>query len=302
MTSPLVTVVIPAYNARRWVAAAIESVLGQRYTPFEVVVVDDGSKDGTEAVVRGFGDRVRYVHQANAGVCLARNRGAAAGSGTLVAFLDADDLWLPGKLKAQAERFEAVPELAACFTRSEAFEESTGLTHRFVHRLRGDPVEDLLRNGNVIGQVSSLMVRRDVFERLGGFDPLLSNCADWDIAIRLVGAGPVELVEEDLVRYRIHAGSMSTSVPLLEKDTLALLDKFFSDGANAAKYAGIRGAIYASQYLTLSGSYLHSSQLGPSLRFLAKACAADPRSLLRALGMPARVFRRLRAAASGAPR
>ncbi|MBI3299551.1 MAG: glycosyltransferase [Elusimicrobia bacterium] len=293
MSAPLVSVVIPAFNAERWVPAALESVLAQDYAPLEVIVVDDGSKDGTGAAVARFGDRVRYVRQANSGVCQARNRGAREARGKLVAFLDADDVWLPGKLKAQAARFAARPGLATCFTGTVAFDEATGRETLLAYRLSPDLVADLLLHCTIIGNSSTVMVRREVFERVGGFDPALSNCADWDMWIRLAGAGPVDLVPEPYVRYRLHHGSMSTSVRLLEKDTLTLLEKFFSDPANAVRYAGIRRDVFANQFLVLSGSHLHAGNVAASLRFLALACRARPSAALTALGLPWRTARRL---------
>jgi glycosyltransferase involved in cell wall biosynthesis len=111
MSTPLVSCIVPVFNGERYLAEALDSVLGQTYRALEVIVVDDGSTDGTPAVVRTFGARVRCVTQPNAGLAAARNRGLAAATAELVAFLDADDLWLPEKIACQMERFRAHPEL-----------------------------------------------------------------------------------------------------------------------------------------------------------------------------------------------
>jgi glycosyltransferase involved in cell wall biosynthesis len=111
----LVSVVIPAYNAERWVGAAVRSVLAQTYANFEVLVVDDGSKDGTAVVAEAFGGPVRCIRQKNGGVSRARNHGAAQARGEFLAFLDADDDWLPAKLGTQVRRLLDRPELVASF-------------------------------------------------------------------------------------------------------------------------------------------------------------------------------------------
>ena len=109
---PLVSVVMPAYNAGPYIEQAIRSVLEQDYPNIELIVVDDGSKDGTpEAVEALFGDRVRVLRQKNGGPAAARNLGIRASNGTLLAFLDADDVWLPGKLQAQVSYMLAHPDI-----------------------------------------------------------------------------------------------------------------------------------------------------------------------------------------------
>jgi glycosyltransferase involved in cell wall biosynthesis len=107
--SPTVSVIVPVYNAERYLGEALESVLAQTYSDYEVIVVNDGSTDGSEQVALGFGDRIRYIRQENAGPGAARNRGIELARGELIAFLDADDLWLPGKLAAQVEFMETHP-------------------------------------------------------------------------------------------------------------------------------------------------------------------------------------------------
>lgn len=294
-----VSVVIPAYNAEAWLAPAVRSALAQDYDGFEVIVVDDGSKDGTGDVAKSFGKDVRYVRQENSGVCVARNRGAKEGRGDLIAFLDADDLWLPGKLRAQVGRLASRPEAVASFAGTIAVDETTGREEVLEYRLNPDVIADLLLNCTIIGNASSVMVRRPAFEGVGGFDPRLSNCADWDMWIRLAAAGPLDLIERPFVRYRVHHASMSRSVALLERDTLYLLEKFFSDPGNAVRYRDIRNDVYRNQYLVLSGSHLHAGNILPSLRFLGLAMQSDPSALLRALGAPARAAWRLLARLRG---
>src|SRR3954452_15003770 len=110
---PLVSAIIPAHNAERFLAAAIDSVLAQTYQPIECIVVDDGSTDGTPAVARSYGDRIRLIPQEQRGVSAARNRGAAEARGELLAFLDADDRWLPERVERQARELEDITTFEA---------------------------------------------------------------------------------------------------------------------------------------------------------------------------------------------
>src|SRR3954467_15717295 len=118
---PLLTCVIAVFNGERYLPEAIESVLVQEGHTVEIVVVDDGSTDGTRCAVQRFGKRVQYVHQDNAGPASARNRGIGHAAGELIAFLDADDLWHPNKTTVQATRFQERPALVACTTHVQNF-------------------------------------------------------------------------------------------------------------------------------------------------------------------------------------
>jgi glycosyltransferase involved in cell wall biosynthesis len=199
----LVSCILPAYNAERWLGDALESVLAQTYAPIETIVVDDGSTDGTPGVVARFGERIVGLRQPNAGPAAALNRGMLASSGEYLAFLDADDLWPPRKLDLQMARFRAVPELAACY----------GLVQNFwvdsvkieVEALRGhrilDPVPGLV--------TGTLLARRSTFGRLGPFvDQRHAYALDW--ALRLRHGGLLhEVLEEVLLLRRYHERNMS---------------------------------------------------------------------------------------------
>lgn len=288
---PLVTAVIPAYNAERYLAAAISSVLAQTYPHVELVVVDDGSMDGTGAIAEGF-PGVRYVRQPNRGVSVARNRGAELGRGEYVAFLDADDEWLPKKLEVQVSRMATNPGAVASFTATIYADERQGGESVLPCRVEPDMVTGLLLHSCIVGPPSAVLVRRDVFMRLGGFDPALSQCADWDMWIRLAEAGPLDVVDIPLVRYRVHQGNMSRDVRLLESDTLRVLAKFFADAEHGREYGCLRERIYSNHYLILSGSYLHAGALAESVRCLTTGVRCHPRNVWRALGFPYRFLRR----------
>src|SRR5688572_29700745 len=132
MTQPLVSVIIPTFNRASCVGAAIASVLAQTYTPLELIVVDDGSSDHTSTVVSAFAPRLVYMQQTHGGVSAARNRGVAASHGELVAFLDSDDLWLPGKVAAQVALLQAHSEIQACYTNEIWIRHGVRVNQRFI--------------------------------------------------------------------------------------------------------------------------------------------------------------------------
>jgi cellulose synthase/poly-beta-1,6-N-acetylglucosamine synthase-like glycosyltransferase len=207
-----VSVVIPAYNAAATIAAAIESVLAQTRPPEEIIVVDDGSKDETSAVVERFGPIVRLLRQANAGCGQARNTGAREARGTWLAFLDADDLWLPTKLERQMPE-TADPRIAVVVCRKYS-KDGQLLGRRFAF-------DDLWTRNDAI--VSSSLVRRSAFEQAGGFWKLRA-CEDYHLWLRLTGGGwDMANVPEDLVVYMPTAQSLSRQVESFAAAELACL-------------------------------------------------------------------------------
>lgn len=204
---PTVSVIIPAYNAEAFISETVKSALNQTVSDLEVIVVDDGSTDRTVERLAEFGDRI-YVHrQANAGVAAARNAGVDKASGSWIAFLDADDLWLPHKLERQlalqhapliySDRFNIGARGGLQLVQSD----STPMHE-------GDIFTALLLEGNFITN-SSVLLRRDVFEAAGGFAGGVSPAEDWDLWLRVAEHHPVAFCSEPLVRYRFHPDGCS---------------------------------------------------------------------------------------------
>jgi glycosyltransferase involved in cell wall biosynthesis len=203
MSSPLVSCVIPVYNGERFLGEAIESALAQTYQPLEVIVVDDGSSDGTRGVVEQFGARVRYIWKANARQTAARNTGIAAAHGEFIAFNDADDLWHPEKAARQLARLSE-SKLEVSVTHVQNFwmdevraEEERWKEHRRSHAMAGYAI-------------NTLIVRRRIFDQVGLFDPKWIHAADTDWFIRAeLQSVRVELLPEVLVYRRLHLGNVS---------------------------------------------------------------------------------------------
>ena len=291
MGRPLVSVVIASYNYGRFLPAAVESALRQTHSPLEVVVVDDGSMDGSEEVLDSFRDRVNVIRQANRGVSGARNRGIESCRGELVAFLDADDVWLPEKLERQVERLERPSVGMVCCELELMDEQGQSLGRTTTRRFDGATLEELalLRGPGVPGAGSSALVRREVLDEVGFFDETLSTSADWDFCRRVACRWDIDIVREPLVRYRQHASAMHRSVELFERDVLRCFEKMFSDPAARAVHP-LRRRCYGNLYLTLAGSHLHAGHVGKGLRYLARGVLCWPPGLSYALSAP---FRRL---------
>lgn len=197
-----VSVVIPAYNRAATIARAIGSALAQDPSPLEVIVVDDGSTDATPAVVAAIGDpRLRLVTQPNGGVAAARNRGIAEARGELVAFLDSDDEWLPGKLAAQLAAFRAGgPQLGLVYTGFESVA-ADGTATRHHARHRGWIYRDLLARNVVTGCGSTVIVSREALDLVGGFDTALPANEDYDFVLRIARFFAADCIAAPLARY-----------------------------------------------------------------------------------------------------
>jgi glycosyltransferase involved in cell wall biosynthesis len=290
VTEPVVSVVVPTYNYGRFLPEAIDSIRSQTYPHWEIIVVDDGSTDGTREFLPRQGERLRWVSQPNRGVSTARNRGIEESHSSLVAFLDADDLWHPAKLERQVMRLRDSPAgLVYC---GVEYVDSTGrsLGVHLPHQ-RGDVLAELtLLKRGILTAPSTLLVRRECLEKSGLFDPRLSTSADWDLVRRIASCYAVELVREPLVQYRLHPTAMHRRLDVFEHDVLLAFGKLFADPA-ASRVHYLRARAFAGLYGSLAGSFLHAGQHRKALRYAVRALASHPMSMvylgawpLRALG------------------
>lgn len=294
--TPVVSVVVPAYNAEATLLSTLKSVLDQTLTNIEVLVIDDGSVDRTSEIARSLGGAIRCIVQENSGVSLARNRGIQTARGRYVALLDADDAWHPDKLRKQVSLLDAHPNVMGTYVGVLRVSVEGDIIEHLPAREFDDLCQSLLLHSSVIpSSPSSLVLRREVFELVGLFDPAFSQCADWDFLIRASLKVRLAPVDEWLVRYRTAVGNMSSDIALLENDTFGVLDKFYSSH-DSGPYVGIKDRVYSNQWLILSGSYLHDGQRWDSARCLVNALRRDPRNLRYPLGLPLRRLRRLREA------
>jgi glycosyltransferase involved in cell wall biosynthesis len=212
-TDQLVSVIIPTYNRADTVCASIDSVLGQTYPNIEVIVVDDGSTDGTRGVLETYGKRIRIVTQVNAGPAIARNRGISVAKGDIIALLDSDDLWLPTKLERQVKSLEdAGPDVNCSLCNCTVIYTNGRKTSTFAIAdtmprypcgIWLNPAEVLINRFVLFNQ--AVAIRREVLERVGYFDETLRFGEDYELPFRLAMEGPWTIIRDELVLY--HAGS-----------------------------------------------------------------------------------------------
>ncbi len=200
---PLVSCIVPVFNGERYLAEALDSIFAQTWRPVEVIVVDDGSTDGSAQIAAGYGAEVSYIHQANAGPAAARNRGLDAARGEFIAFLDADDLWHKEKLVRQMAHFDARPELDLCSAHVENFWSPD------VKREKDRPGDGGLAKTQP-GVTHAIVARRALFDRIGPFDATLVHRDAMEWLSRAMDAGAVmETLADVLVFRRIHRNNMS---------------------------------------------------------------------------------------------
>lgn len=266
-----ISVVIPAYNQGRFLPQAVESALGQTCPPLEVIVIDDGSTDDTSARLASYRDRVRVVRQPNQGVAATRNHGARQARGELLAFLDADDVWLPAKLERQCRRLRDDPGLGLVHCGVAETDAAGNVLRTRLDGLEGFVAEEMLlfRRPVILGGGSGVVIRRALFEELGGFDTRLSTSADWDLYFRAARRRRVGFVPEVLLRYRLHGSNMHRDFRVMEHDMLHAYAKAFRDGD--PRFRHLRRRAYGSLHRMLAGSFFQSGALG---RFLYHACAS----------------------------
>jgi len=215
--SPLVSVVIPVYNGERFLGDAVESVLAQRYPSLEIIVVDDGSTDGTESLVGRLPCDVRYFRQENSGPAAARNRGIRDTAGDLIAFLDADDLWPEDNLAMLVDEMARQPELDVVHGYGQLMEYDS---ERKVYEYRGNPKEAFA------WYIGAALYRKGVFGRVGLFDPTLvfGEDTDWFNRAREIGV-PMKRLEAVTLLVRRHGSNMTHEKNLVALNALRVLKK-----------------------------------------------------------------------------
>jgi glycosyltransferase involved in cell wall biosynthesis len=258
---PLVSIVVPAYNAAAFVGDAIDSALAQSYRPIEILVADDGSCDATAAVVRAYGEPVRYLHQENSGPAGARNLALRHARGEYVAFLDADDVWHPRKLAVQVPLMEGDPRAGICGAQMRGF--------RDLRELRweeppGEAECAVVDAASVITRnrfsTSTVVVRAAALREAGEFDVSIFGPEDWDLWRRIMQRWGGLSVRAVLAGYREREQSVSSNAARMLENNRKVLRKSFADNPGLPWHRKLKAL-----------SYLH---LDATLEYLASCTAA----------------------------
>ena len=229
---PSVSIIIPTFNRAEKITRAISSVIEQTFADFEIIVVDDGSRDNTEQTVAQFDERLIYVaHPSNLGVSAARNTGIKKSGAPLLAFLDSDDHWLPEKLAVQVEFFNNHPQAVACQTEETWIRKEKRVNPKKKHlKPSGDIFEASLKLCLV--SPSAVMLKRSLVEEVGLFDEDLPACEDYDLWLRIACRYPVHLINEALVvKEGGHPDQLSARHRGMDRFRIKALVKLLRSGA-----------------------------------------------------------------------
>ena len=278
LVNPLVSVIMPAYNARPFIEQSIRSVLDQDYANIELIVVDDGSRDGTPELAEQFGDRVTVLRQKNAGPAAARNRGINASRGELIAFLDADDVWLPGKASMQVRYLQNHPDVDFVYGHFKQWRPQADGTFSAPPLLISEKapfavfsehsgwIYTALLLDNVV-HIITAMLRRSVIEAVGGLDETLPTGEDYDLWLRTSRHFRANKLDCTVAYYRDNADGI-TKTPRRENNEYRVqvktLDAFGLSGPDgiAASPSSVRERLFQ---LCFSHGYFHIRSGNPKI-------------------------------------
>jgi glycosyltransferase involved in cell wall biosynthesis len=265
---PLVSVIITCYNYGKYLSLALNSVLGQTYQNFEIILINDGSTDNTEKIVQPYlsDTRIRYVKQENSGQTTSKNKGIYLARGDFIAFLDADDIWEKTKLEEQIPLFED-RNVGVVYSRAKIIDENNNIIE--FHKT---PKYLIPRSGNVTKYLifdnfvcfSTSIVSRVFIEKVGGFDESLNMGIDWDLWLRMSVHCRFACVDKPLARYRCgHSGQMSKHQDERYKNAFIIMNNFLGRNHGLLSEYVIRGAM---AYTYCNRGYYYNNQ-DPNLAF-----------------------------------
>ena len=224
--SDLVSIIIPCYNASAYIAEAINSVLSQTYKCIEIIVVNDGSTDNSEKIIKTFNNSVIYKCQNNQGVAAARNTGYRSSKGEYICFLDADDWFYPENIDKKINYLKTNPEIGLVHSIVEITDENLVSTGKYLKGKAGDDLTQSLLNFELpIPCPSNVLIKRDVLNKIGLFDVNLSTSADFELWLRACSLYQTGMINEVGIKYRQHSSNMFSNKNLYQKDTQYIIDK-----------------------------------------------------------------------------
>lgn len=281
---PAISVILPVYNGEKTLRATIDSVLQQTFADFELIVINDGSQDGTLEVLATIQDsRIQVFSYSNSGVSISRNRGILEAKGEYIAFIDADDLWTPDKLAAQFNALQANPQAAVAYSWTDWVDLEGNFLRSGSHIcLSGQVFEHLLMK-DFVESGSNPLIRREALAAIGEFDPTVSPAEDWDLWLRLAARYEFINVPEAQILYRITPGSASANVWRMEASSIRVIEKALALLPNPNPE--LRAAVLAERYRYLTIKTLEAPPERKrgltALRFFWSAIRHDPTWLRR---------------------
>jgi len=197
----LVSIIIPTYNRREMLKEAIDSVLAQDYAEKEIIIVDDGSTDGTRDLTKEYQGRIKYIYTENSGVSAARNIGIKEAKGELIAFLDSDDLWMPAKLSYQVEYFNDNPDIHICQTEEIWIRNGKRVNPKKIHKKYSGWIFEKCIPLCIVSP-SAVMIRKKLFDNIGLFDEDMPACEDYDLWLRIASRYQIITLPKPMITKR----------------------------------------------------------------------------------------------------
>ncbi len=249
MNTPTISVIIPVYNGERTIIETINSVQKQTFSDFELIVINDGSTDGTLRLLNEIKDsRLKVFSYSNGGLSESRNRGITHAKGEFITFLDADDLWTDDKLELQLQALQKNPEAGVAYSWTYFMEENGEYCHTDKPLFfEGNVLANLLTN-NFIASGSNPLISKQAIESVGKFDTSLPAVEDWDYWLRLAAKWQFAVVPKPQVFYRLSSSSMSSKVELMEECQVKVIDRAFEFSPSELQFLKNQSLAYIYQY------------------------------------------------------
>ncbi len=280
--SPLVSVIIPVYNGAKTLMKTLGSLQAQTFQDFEVVVINDGSTDETVSLLTEVDDpKIHVFSYENGGLPTARNRGIERARGEFLTFLDADDCWDQHKLQDQLEALRNAPEAGVVYSGTAFIDESDRLLFARDEAYASGDIYPQLLIRNFISSGSNILLRREVAEAVGGFDPTLKSVEDWDYYLRLAAKVPFAVVPKLQIFYRQSSSSMTANLSVMESASLRVIERAFRQAPPELQSLKSKSLANLYRYLTKQciGQDPRSAQLKAAWVNLLKALRWSPKIL-----------------------
>ena len=285
MSSPIVSVIIPCYNAEDYIEETVQSVVDQSYQNIEIIVVNDGSTDNSLKIIRGLESKhsqIIVISQSNNGVSYARNRGFERATGEFICFLDSDDTWLSGWVEKMVNYLLENENIGLAHSDVEIIDHNSNRTGSYQRGKGGFLLESLLKwDSDNFHTPSNKMVRRKVIDKVGGFEEELSTSADQEFLFRVAHQYEIGRFPEVLCLYRIHDNNMHSNIEKMETDHLLAYKKTEKNGL--FKSLKFRNMCFSNLYMILGFTWFKGDNVLRGLYYIAKSIFIYPPNISKPL-------------------
>jgi glycosyltransferase involved in cell wall biosynthesis len=287
---PAISVVIPVHNGERFISETLQSALCQSFQDFEIIIIDDGSTDGSRKIIERFRGPIAYHYQSNRGVAAARNTGLSLAKGPWVAFLDSDDIWYANKLAVQMKYAERYPEVSFFYSDIDVIDEAGDITQRSLlttesrrtrknpRRTRRPTFVSVVFNDRPFPYPSTVFARTEMLLRAGGFNPRFGNNyhEDFEFFARVAHGSEARFIPESLIKYRTHPPPRDKSIR--HQNWFILLQTLSELWRDDSEKHALLQRQYAKHYARLTRERLLAGDLRTAHKYFRQACGYRPMS------------------------